>query len=74
MHKFMSVTQMPPNVAVTVVAELCCRLTYNVVHIHDIFRHCDLLVLKMIIPNQCHVKKVKIKKTFLHTVIVKVRS
>ena len=63
MHRFTSVTKVPFSVAVTVVAVPCCQLSY----ISFVFRHCDLLVLRIIIPNQCYVKKLKIRKnSFAH--------
>ena len=54
--------------AMTVVAAPCCQLSYI------LYRHCDLMVLKIVIPHECHKKKLKIKKIFLNTVIVKTWS
>ena len=51
-------TQVLPSVAVTLVAVPCCQLSY----VPYVSRYCDLLVLKIIISNQCHEKKQKIKK------------
>ena len=63
MHNFTSVTRILPSMAVIMIAVPCCQhscVTY-------VFRPCDLLVLKIIIPNQCHAKKLKIKKkSFTH--------
>ena len=44
--------------AETLVVVPCGQLSY----IPYIFRHCDLLVLKIIISNEYHERKLKIKK------------
>ena len=51
-------TQVLLSVAVTLVAVSCCQLSY----IPYVSRHCDLLVLKIIILNKCQEKKLKIEK------------
>ena len=51
--------QVPPSVAVILVAVPCCQLSY----IFYVYRHCDILVLKTIILHQCLKKKLK-KKSF----------
>ena len=50
--------QVPLSMAVTLAIVPCCQLT----HIPYVFRHCNLLVLKIIISNHCHKKKLKIMK------------
>ena len=57
----------PLSMAVTSVAVPCFQLSY----IPYFVRHCDLQVVKIIMSNQCHEKRLKIKKDPLQTVTVK---
>ena len=44
-------TQVPSSVAATFVVVSCCQLSY----IHYIYRHCDLLALRIEVGYQYHI-------------------
>ena len=63
-------TQVLLSLAVTSVAVPCCQLSF----IPCVFRHCDPLVLKIIMLNQCHEKKLKTRKDSFTNIAVNALS